>query len=123
MSDQVHEATNYIKDLKKKIQELSHRRDQSLKRLSNSSSPASFELEDMPNYTQDAVTVRFSWAGVEVVINTDSRQGFPLSKVLQVLIREGLSVVSYTSTKINGRLLQCVESEVQTVQSSCYQSP
>lgn len=54
--------------------------------------------------------VRHSSAGVEVVIN--ARQGLPLSRVLEVLMEEGLIIVGFISTKVNERLLHSIEAEV-----------
>uniref|UniRef100_A0A2N9H987 BHLH domain-containing protein n=1 Tax=Fagus sylvatica TaxID=28930 RepID=A0A2N9H987_FAGSY len=102
ISDHIHESVNYIKHLKNKIRELNNKRDE-LKRLSNTT-------KNLPGSISDTVDLRSSSAGVEVVIT--GRQGLPLSRVLEILMREGLSIVSFNSTKVNERLLHTIESEV-----------
>ena len=102
ISDHIHESVNYIKHLKNKIRELNNKKDE-LKRLSNTT-------KNLPGSISDTVDLRSSSAGVEVIIT--GRQGLPLSRVLEILMREGLSIVSFNSTKVNERLLHTIESEV-----------
>ncbi|KAF9614873.1 hypothetical protein IFM89_020970 [Coptis chinensis] len=108
ISDHMNEATNYIKHLEKKIQELRGKRDK-LKRLSN------FSATNTPGeslFGPDFATVTQCWKGVEVVVGSSLKNGeFSLSKVLEVLAEEGLSVVSCVTAKVNGRLMHTIQSE------------
>lgn len=106
---------NYIRHLQDKIQELSDKRD-CLKKLSNTSNNVA---PDCPTSCLEcsSVTVEPCWAGVEVLVSTGFTQGLPLSRVLSVLTSEGLSIVSCSSTKVNGMLLHSIESEVQFTNS------
>ncbi|KAL5817725.1 hypothetical protein ACOSQ3_026103 [Xanthoceras sorbifolium] len=109
ISDHMHEAVNYIKHLQNKIQELSERRDE-LRRLSSSSTSSTTCTASeycAPSHEEDTVTVRPCLAGVEVVVSTVS-----LSRVLQVLIGQGISIVNCVSTRINEKLLHTLECEV-----------
>ncbi|KAK7330664.1 hypothetical protein VNO77_24862 [Canavalia gladiata] len=112
MSDHMHQALNYIKHLESNIEELSNKRDG----LQKSCNRSSYHTKTMDNSLhsdkQGVVTVRSSWIGVEVVINTAIEDGIPLSRVLQALIREGLKIIDCNSTKVKGRLLHTIESEV-----------
>lgn len=104
MSDHMHEAVKYIKHLQNKIQELNKKRDE-LKRLFN------YPTKATENSGCDSLELRHSCtSGVEVVIN--ARQGLALSRVLQVLMGEGLIIVGFISTKVNQRLLHTIEAEV-----------
>nr|WIE96205.1 basic helix-loop-helix transcription factor [Loropetalum chinense var. rubrum] len=113
ISDHMHESVNYIKHLQKKIEELSDKRDVLIKRLSNSNT-LNVGQECSQSRPLDFVTVKPCWAGVEVVMSCalTKEEQLPLSRVLQVIIKEGLSIVSCISTKVNERLLHTIESEV-----------
>ncbi|XVF51598.1 hypothetical protein PTKIN_Ptkin04bG0197100 [Pterospermum kingtungense] len=91
VSDHMKEAVNYIVHLQKKILELSDKRDE-LKKLSDSHASRSVD---------STVLVRPCLAGVEVVITTGLRQGLMLSSVLEVMVAEGLSVVTCLSSKLS----------------------
>ncbi|XP_034707191.1 transcription factor bHLH120 [Vitis riparia] len=110
VSGHIYETVNYIRHLQDKIQELSDKRD-CLKKLSNTSNNVA---PDCPTSCLEcsSVTVEPCWAGVEVLVSTGFTQGLPLSRVLSVLTSEGLSIVSCSSTKVNGMLLHSIESEV-----------
>ncbi|KAJ4832256.1 hypothetical protein Tsubulata_002024 [Turnera subulata] len=110
-SDHIHEAVNYIKNLEDRIQELSDKKD-ALKRLSNSASSSSDEVDNLGGCERDTLTVSPCCVGVEVVVNTDIRKGLPLSRVLKVLVEEGLSVASCVSRKVNWRMLYAIKAEV-----------
>ena len=69
-------------------------------------------LENLEGCEWDTLTVRTRCVGVEVDINTALKKGFPLSRVLEILIEEGFSVVSCISTKANERMLHNIISEV-----------
>lgn len=61
----------------------------------------------------DSVTVEICRVGIAVInVNTNVRRGLQVSRLLQVLLGEGLSVVSCISVKVNGRLLHTIESKV-----------
>ncbi|WRX17670.1 Myc-type [Theobroma cacao] len=110
ISDHMHEAVNYIKHLQKKILKLSGRRDE-LKSSSNSYASRSVP-ESLQDSSEHSVMVRPCLAGVEVVISTCLRQGLNLSSVLEVILAEGLSVVTCISTKVNESLMHTIVSEV-----------
>ncbi|XP_027337425.1 transcription factor bHLH36-like [Abrus precatorius] len=112
ISDHMHQAMNYIKHLQKKIEELSNKRDGHKKLCNPSSYHMEKTVENSEAAKQDVVTVRQCWIGVEVVINTEHEEGLPLSRVLQALVREGLRIVNCNSTKVKGRLIHTIESEV-----------
>lgn len=109
ISDHINEAANYIKHLEKKIKELSSARDV-LKGLSNLSTTD----QGQGNTSQPSCfTIHPCCGGVEIVISSGFREeSFPLSKVLELLLEEGLTVLNCTSSKVNERFLHTVQCEV-----------
>ncbi|KAL5541004.1 hypothetical protein UlMin_042577 [Ulmus minor] len=114
ISDHTNEAVSYIKDLQKKIQDLSEKKDK-LKELVDHSncSSSSIALPNLqPQIYEDSISVRHCREEVEVVVNTAFKQGLSLARVVRVLVGEGLSVVNCVSARVNERLLHTVHSEV-----------
>ncbi|KAE8664000.1 bHLH126 protein [Hibiscus syriacus] len=111
VSDHMNGAVIYIKDLQKRIRELSSKRDE-LKKLSDSSG-CDQGISSNDGLTSSAV-VRQSLDGVEVVISTCvGARALTLSKVLKLLAEKGLDVVSCVSTRIDGGLIiHTIQSEV-----------
>lgn len=112
ISDHMCEAVKYIKDLQNRIQEMGERRDE-LKRFSDLSG-LSFPSEclQVDKHEEDSITVRRCLEGIEVVVSTAFTNELPLSRVLEVLIGEGLNIINCLSTKINERILHTIQSEV-----------
>jgi hypothetical protein len=114
----MNESVNYIKYLQKKIKELSAKRD-GLKKSPNLSfdSPSGSSNKYSPI---SPVTLQPYPGGIEVVFDSDFRgQDSPLSRVLQVLLEEGISVVNCVSTKVNERLFHTVQTEVKSTVVNC----
>lgn len=112
----MNEAMNYVKDLKNKIDELSSKRDE-LKKELGSSVPDSGSSS---NYMPGRVVIHSCLGGLVVVISSGFReQGFPVSRVLEVLIKQGLDVVNCVSTKVNQVVLLTVHTEVRLVDQTC----
>ncbi|KAF5182633.1 Transcription factor bhlh [Thalictrum thalictroides] len=108
ISDHMNEAANYVKHQQKKIKDLVKERDE-LQKTSNSSSDTKKECSSFPNF----VNIHASFAGVEVIISSGSRdRGLPLSWLLVVLFEEGLSVDSCISTRVNEITFHTIQAEV-----------
>nr|AKN09547.1 basic helix-loop-helix transcription factor [Salvia miltiorrhiza] len=107
VSDHMHEAASYIKDMEKKIEELQLRRDE----LKNAS--ASNTTFDLPNF----VTVNCCCDGLEILINCGVKEGygFSLSRVIVELTHNGLDVVTCISNKVNGRFLYKIHTQVNAL--------
>ncbi|OMO67972.1 hypothetical protein CCACVL1_20158 [Corchorus capsularis] len=105
-SDHLNGAISYIKDLQKRIEKLSARRDELKKLFSNESSPSN-------------VVVRQSLDGLEVVMTNTGigAQALSLSRVLQLLLEDGLNVVSCISTRIDGGFVHTIQCEANNMKS------
>ncbi|XP_058205691.1 transcription factor bHLH36-like [Rhododendron vialii] len=111
ISDHTNESVNYIKKLQKNINELSIKRDR-LKNMANSTADTEGSTESC---SSGRVTASLCWGGVEILINSGSEEvGFPMSRVLEILVEEGLDVVSCVSTRMERKLLHVIKSEVTT---------
>lgn len=114
----MNEAVNYIKHLQMRIKGLDAQRDE-LKKLSNlnpsrsSSSTGSGSLINKCSETW--VSIQPCPVGIEIVVSSSSSmgQGYPLSIILQLLLEQGLILVSCINTKVNERTLYTIQSEVQ----------
>ena len=109
MSDRVHETVNYIRDLQKRVEELSEKRD-GLKRLPNKSTVNDNGSKVLPSSSKEdiSVTIETSGKSVQVIV----RGGVCVSRVLNFLIQEGLDIISCISTNVNERLIHTIESKV-----------
>ncbi|XP_059298800.1 transcription factor bHLH118-like [Lycium ferocissimum] len=110
VSDHMHEAVNYIKQLQENMNELERKRDK-LKivtgRVEDGSSDSSI-------VSQDCVTVSPCHGGVEILISGScTKENIPLSRVIQELLKEGLDVVSCVSANVNQKSLHRIQSEVR----------
>ncbi|XWS48364.1 hypothetical protein CRYUN_Cryun13aG0069900 [Craigia yunnanensis] len=110
ISDHMNGAVSYIKDLQKRIDELSAKSDE-LEKLSGS---RGFDQGTSSNDSfPSSAVVRQSFYGVEVVISTGlGPQALTLSRVIELLLEEGLDVVCCISTRIDGGLIHTIQSEV-----------
>lgn len=121
ISDHINESVRYVKQLQMKIKELGVKRD-GLKELSNSSTASNTDLDGSGSSSSCSpspgrfLTVQRCCGGVEIAICTgdfgEGATGFHLSRVLEVLLEEGLSLVSCVSTQVNGRFLHTIRTEV-----------
>lgn len=106
----MNEAANYIKNLQKKIKELTEKRD-GLKRVVLGGLVDGC-LEEGASTRPTQVVVRPSWAGAEVVISAASAEGLPLSEVLGMLMDAGLTVINCTSNNLHAMVVYTIQCEV-----------
>ncbi|XP_019155888.1 PREDICTED: transcription factor bHLH36-like [Ipomoea nil] len=131
-SDRLQETVRYVKDLRKRVEKLSAKRDELkgvteppadsssnslLRPAAVASSSSLIKGRDECNDEQSRVTVKPCRAGVEVTVNVAAQKikgggGVSLSKILKVLVGDGLSINNCCSIKVNDRLLQTIEAEV-----------
>ncbi|CAK7337141.1 unnamed protein product [Dovyalis caffra] len=110
ISDHMNQAVNYIKYLQKKIKELSAKKDR-LRKLSNLGVVASASGSSK-KYSASSVALQAYPGGIEIIFDSDLKgRDLPLSRVLQVLLEEGISVVNCVSTKVNERLFHTVQTQ------------
>lgn len=115
-SDQIHEATKYIRLMQKKVRQLGTKRND-LKKLREDENLGF--LREKGSYSKTlpiTVKVQRCSVGVEVLISCgfgeEGRSEVRLSKVLQLLLDEGLDVVDCNCTKFDGGLHYMIQSEV-----------
>lgn len=120
-SDHINEAVNHINQMKDKIQQLTLERDR-LESTSNPKSASSTRQIPSPksgsnsdNSFRNSVVIRPCFSGMEIVISGGLREeDLPLSRVLEVLVVEGLNIVKCASTKVRGRFVHTIQAEVRT---------
>ncbi|KAL5570144.1 hypothetical protein UlMin_026719 [Ulmus minor] len=114
ISDQMNGAVNYIKHFTMKIKELGIQRDNLIKR-SNLCELDPRIRSSTSNYNSSTsnITINFCLSGVEIVYSTMT-EIVPLSRVLKLLLGEGLTLVNCVTTKVNDRLLHTIQCEVST---------
>lgn len=119
VSDHIMEAVNYIKLQEKKMEKLRGARDE-LKKLSKSTACTEHESESgSPSRSTvrtpaSRVAVQPFSSGVEIIISSSSRErGLPLSRVLDVLLQQGLSIVHCVSTTLNDQLHHTIHSDFE----------
>ncbi|CAA2955802.1 transcription factor bHLH118-like [Olea europaea subsp. europaea] len=105
ITDHIHEAANYVKYLQNNSRELEFKRDK-LKNLVPSNDP------DFKN-GKFSVTVKSCAVHIEVLISGEfTAEGLPLSRVLEILLEEGLNIINCFCTRIDGKLYYTIHSEV-----------
>lgn len=114
-SDHMHQAVNYIKHMQENIKVLSVKRDRLNKFVETSAGGSGTNTNEslMNQRVPNTVSISSCNVGIEIMINSCSiEDGFPLSRVLKAILKEGLNVITCTSTKVNERFLQSIQSEV-----------
>ncbi|TMW86653.1 hypothetical protein EJD97_021056 [Solanum chilense] len=116
-SDHILEAANYIEQLQKNVKNLEEKREKLMKDstgLSNVDGINKIGSSTSRHCSPAAiVTVKECLDGMEILVNCGL--GFRLSRVLQVLLQEGLSIVNCSSTKTNtSSLLHTIRTEVSS---------
>ncbi|XP_061996826.1 transcription factor bHLH36-like isoform X2 [Rosa rugosa] len=122
-SDHMNEAVNYIKHLQNRIKTLDAKRDE-LKKFPKISTVIDRRCTTGSSLNSDKVnlpscfTVQPSSGGVQILVSGGFRKdGLPLisiSSVLEILLGQGLTVVSCVSSQVNERLLHTFQIEVRT---------
>lgn len=110
ISDHLEEIVDYVKDLKKDIEELESKREKlkEMKNITNISSPLAPNSSSMKLNDDDKIIVKSCNEGVEISI----KGGLSISKVLKVLMKEGFIVNSCVSSTINQRLIHIIQTKV-----------
>ncbi|KAK2976167.1 hypothetical protein RJ640_002685 [Escallonia rubra] len=108
--DHVTVAVDYITCKQKNLKELSLKRDE-LKRLTL---VGSGNIGSSSQCTRSCITVLPFLGGVSIVLNYGGLDegDLQLSKVVELLLEEGLNIISYLSTKVGDNLLHTIYSEV-----------
>lgn len=115
VSDHMHEAVNHINYMTNKIEALTIKRDElksSFDSSAQTTDPGSGSYNP-ENHSTNSVVVRPCLDGIEIVISSP----FALSRMLEILLKEGLDIVGCASTKVNGRLIHTIQSEVRSLRN------
>ncbi|XP_028795944.1 transcription factor bHLH118-like [Neltuma alba] len=110
ISDHMNEAVTYIKHLQKKIKELGDKRDE-LKKHSSDNSNLETPDEGQQKSVSFTVHENNGVVGIEIISNFKDER-FSVSKLLELLLEEGLEVVTCLFTQVNGRILHSLHCEV-----------
>ncbi|CAL1405092.1 unnamed protein product [Linum trigynum] len=135
MSDHMNEAVNYIKHLQRRIQDLDAQKNQLVilrrKKKKNtttltnnigSSSTTTASVTARPSGGHPTVEVRRCLGGLEIVLAEEEGGGggcgLRLSRVMRLLVEEGVSVVNCVSTVVNRKSFHTLLVEVDQEQTS-----
>ncbi|KAK9665598.1 hypothetical protein RND81_14G122300 [Saponaria officinalis] len=118
-SDQLEEAVNYIKDLKKNLKELKDKRDYLKTSIESTSSRhkggvGGLSGNSTPCPGSVVMFPRRDRLDIEINVGYE-KDGFSLSIALQVILDEGLGIASYTSTKVDYRFVHNIVCEVSNM--------
>lgn len=114
-SDQIHEATKYIRNMQNKVRQLEMKRDNMKKSQENEKLGLLREKGSCSKSLPTTVAVQRCSTGVEVLVSCDvtaEGQNPRLSRILQLLLEVGLDVVECNCTTFNGRLNYMIQSQV-----------
>ncbi|KAK7343639.1 hypothetical protein VNO77_12542 [Canavalia gladiata] len=117
ISDQMNQTVNYINHLQNNIKQLSDKRDELKKKLSNHHN-LQLQSHDETNHASSCFTFHHNngTVGIEITGGFQEKT-LPLSKLLELVLEEGLEVVACLSTQVNGRLLHTVQCQVNNCDS------
>ncbi|MED6187343.1 hypothetical protein PIB30_075490 [Stylosanthes scabra] len=119
-SDHMYEAVNYINQLQKKVKKLEAKRDELKKHfsdLNNAIDDDDDEDESMLHLPPYVVVHSLHGGGVllggvEIICSYSLKKCLcPLSRLLHILIGEGLNIINTISTKRNGRFIHTIHSQ------------
>lgn len=114
MSDHMLVALDYIRQLQKRVEEKGQRRDE----LQSSFGPSidiNAKSQCFPSCLKESVKVESSRAGFQITRSTAMSGGLSVLKEIDVLLREGLNVVSCISRNVEERLHHVIDTEVLVV--------
>ncbi|KAL7107227.1 hypothetical protein ACP275_06G041000 [Erythranthe tilingii] len=111
-TDQIDEAAKYIRHLQNNIKEMGIKRE-NLKRWSTKNeSEKGNPSKILPIVNVNVTVLQTCSVGVQVLISTSGGNVLALSRIMQLLLQQGLTVVSCSFTEFDGRLLYTIQSEV-----------
>ncbi|CAI0404043.1 unnamed protein product [Linum tenue] len=102
MSDHMDEAVNYIKQLQRRIQDLDAHKNELMGKKNTT----------LTNNNGSTVEVRRCLGGLEIVLAEEGGSSLRLSRVMRLLLEEGLSVVNCVSTVVNRKSFHTLVAEV-----------
>ncbi|KAK2653706.1 hypothetical protein Ddye_013562 [Dipteronia dyeriana] len=109
VSDHIYEAEKHTIQLRKNIQDLSDKRDK-LKYLPKSEA---FDDHHRNKNSKNCVSVHPFCSGVQIVIRDGLREEtWLLSRILRVVVEEGLEVIQCSSAQTDDGLFHTIQSEV-----------
>ncbi|XP_020958846.1 transcription factor bHLH36-like [Arachis ipaensis] len=121
----MYEAVNYINQLQNKVKKLQAKRDELKKHFSDLNNNNAIHDDDededesilhLPPYV---VVHPLQGVGVEIICSYSFKKCLcPLSRLLHILIGEGLNIINTISTKKNGRFIHTIQSEDPNISSS-----
>nr|GEV44894.1 Myc-type, basic helix-loop-helix (bHLH) domain-containing protein [Tanacetum cinerariifolium] len=102
------------KHMQGNIKEMAVKRDQLKKFVeTNVSGPGTNSNEkNLTNLLPNTVSLHSSNGGIQISINScPLEEGFPLSRILKAISKEGFKVITCTCTKVNDRLIHSIQAE------------
>lgn len=112
ISDHVYEAMNYINHLQNKVNQLQAKRDELAKVCNLSNIGTENGSSSNNTLLPPLVFVHPFPGGLEIMYSYSfQKSAFPMSRVLDILHKEGFNVVSTTSIRRDGRFIHTIRSE------------
>ncbi|XP_061373972.1 transcription factor bHLH118-like [Gastrolobium bilobum] len=114
VSEHIGEAANYVQFMKQKIDALQIKRDRLKQMVNLSLVETGIESSDHSSVLVKCVNINLIPGGVEIALCSGFEENNSrLSDLMEILLQEGCDVVSYVSTKVNGRIFHTIKSEVE----------
>lgn len=115
------ETVSYIQHMQRRIQQLKDKRG-TLRELASQTTVAIAGTTETLNSSEraSAVVRAKDGIGIQVVLDTATKQRLPLSIFVQALVSEGLEILNCISNRLNERFIHTIECQPLLNDDGCY---